>query len=87
MIIKEKRLYSNCLIESLKHKLLKWKSVKVKVFWYKGKYCYHLHFYWQDDNYDYDFSPCGKWIGQPLFKGYIRRHKKDTFKKLKKKLK
>lgn len=87
MIVKEKWLYSNCLIQALKQKIFHWRKVKVKVLWYKGKYWYHMHFYWQTDEYDYDFAPCKKWIGQPLFKGCIRRYKKGTFERLKQSLK
>ena len=82
MIVKEKRLYSNCLIQAVKQKIFHWRKVKIKALWYKGKHWYHLHFYWQTDEYDYHFAPCGKWIGQPLFKGCIRRHKKGTLERM-----
>ena len=34
------------------------------------------------DEYDYDFSPCGRWMCKPVFKGFIRKHKKGTIQKL-----
>lgn len=80
----EKKFISNCLFQAIKYKLKNWKKVKIKYLWYRGKRWYHLHFYWQDDEYDYDFSPCRLWCGQPLFKGCIRKHKKGSFDRLKK---
>lgn len=86
MIIVEKPFYSNCLFQAIKHKILGGKNVKIKCLWYKTKRMLHLHFYWQDSQYDYDFAPCRKWIGQILFKGNIHRHPKDSLKKLTQKM-
>ena len=82
MIVTEKKFISNCLFQAIFYKIRHWRKYKIKAVFYKTKYMLHLHFYWQDDEYDYDFSPCGRWMCKPLFKGFIRKHKKGTIQKL-----
>lgn len=76
----QKPFYSNCLFEAIKFKLKHWKTTRIKVVMYINKYWLHLHFYWQDGQYDYHFHPCNPWRGQLLFKGVIRQHNKNTLK-------
>ena len=82
MIITDKKFRSNCLFQAIRYKLSNWKTYKIKAVFYRTKYMLHLHFYWQDDLYDYDFSPCRDWRCKPIFKGFIRRHRKGTLKKV-----
>ena len=87
MKINEKKFISNCLLQAIKYKLYNWKVCKIKFIFYRSKYMFHLHFYWQDDEYDYDFTPCKSWRCKPVFKGFIRKHKKGTLKRIEKYLK
>ena len=82
MIVTEKKFISNCLFQAIFYKIKHWRKYKIKAVFYRTKYMLHLHFYWQDDEYDYDFSPCGRWMCKPVFKGFIRKHKKGTIQKL-----
>ena len=82
MIVTEKKFISNCLFQAIFYMIKHWRKYKIKAVFYKTKYMLHLHFYWQDDEYDYDFSPCGRWMCKPVFRGFIRKHKKGTIQKL-----
>ena len=87
MMVTEKKFISNCLFQAIFYKIKRWKKYKIKAVFYRTKYILHLHFYWQDDEYDYEFSPCKRWKGQLLFKGQIKRHKRGTLRRLQKLLK
>ena len=82
MIVTQNKFISNCLFQAIFYKIKHWRKYKIKAVFYKTKYMLHQHFYWQDDEYDYDFSPCGRWMCKPVFRGFIRKHKKGTIQKL-----
>ena len=81
MIMNDKSFRSNCLIQAIKHKLLDWKHIKIKALIYFKSWLPHLHFYWQDDEYDYHFTSFSRWGGKPIFKGNIHRHNKGVIKR------
>ena len=48
--------YSNCLFESIKHKIKDWKNIKITYIPAQYNECFCHHFMWSDGEHDYDFG-------------------------------
>lgn len=69
--------YSNCLFETIKHKIKDWKNVKITYIPARYNTCFCPHFLWSDGKHDYDFGVERylRWYERFWFKGEIRTRK------------
>lgn len=76
--------FSNCVVEALVQKL-KNPKLRLRVFPARYNAVPFPHIYWQDDNYDYDFTGIYwvPWYRRLWYRGFTRRRDHGYIEKLK----
>ena len=76
--------YSNCVVEALVQKL-KNPKLRLRVFPARYNAVPFPHLYWQDENYDYDFTGIYwvPWYRRLWYRGFTRRRDHGYIEKLK----